>query len=73
MLASYMTGGGGQPVRDGPLPFVRMLIVFLMLGSFALAFAELVRQSDELSVRPEPTASRCGEASGPPCPTQGTM
>jgi hypothetical protein len=47
-----------------------MLIVFLILGSFALVFAELVRRSDEMSIRPMPTASRCGDSVGSPCPTQ---
>ena len=46
----------------------RLIIVFLMLGSFALFFAELVRQSEEMSLRPQPTASRCGDATGMPCP-----
>lgn len=46
----------------------RLIIVFLMLGSFALFFAELVRQSEEMSLRPQPTTSRCGDATGMPCP-----
>jgi len=50
-----------------------MLIVFLIVGSFALVFAELVRRSDEMSSRPLPTASRCGDAIGTPCPTQRLM
>ncbi|WP_167480724.1 hypothetical protein [Mesorhizobium waimense] len=45
-----------------------MIIVFLMLGSFALVFSELVRQSEEMSIRPQPAASRCGDAVGTPCP-----
>jgi hypothetical protein len=52
---------------------IRLLIVFLVLGSFALVFAELVRQSDEMSSRPLPTASRCGDAIGAPCPTQHVL
>jgi hypothetical protein len=47
-----------------------MLIVFLILGSFALVFAELVRRSDEMNIRSLPTASRCGDSIGSPCPTQ---
>jgi hypothetical protein len=31
-------------------------------------FAELVRHSDEMSQRPHPTASQCGDATGTPCP-----
>ncbi|TIX17924.1 MAG: hypothetical protein E5V44_03725, partial [Mesorhizobium sp.] len=50
------------------LPVTRLIIVFLMLGSFALVFAELVRRSEDMSFRPEPTASRCGDAAGTPCP-----
>jgi hypothetical protein len=50
------------------LPVTRLIIVFLMLGSFALLFAELVRQTEETSFRPQPTASRCGDAAGAPCP-----
>lgn len=50
------------------LPVTRLIIVFLMLGGFALVFAELVRQSEEMSNRPLPTASRCGDAAGMPCP-----
>jgi hypothetical protein len=46
----------------------RLIIVFLMLGSFALVFAELVRQSEQMSIRPLPAASRCGDAAGSPCP-----
>jgi hypothetical protein len=45
----------------------RLIIVFLVMGSFALLFAELVRQSEDMSSRPRPTASRCGDASMP-CP-----
>jgi hypothetical protein len=50
------------------LPVTRLIIVFLMMGSFALMFAELVRHSEEMSQRPQPTASRCGDATGTPCP-----
>lgn len=50
------------------LPVTRLIIVFLMMGSFALMFAELVRHSEEMSQRPQPTASRCGDATGIPCP-----
>ncbi|CDX36796.1 conserved hypothetical protein [Mesorhizobium sp. SOD10] len=50
------------------LPVTRLIIVFLMMGSFALMFAELVRHSEEMSQRPQPTASRCGDATGMPCP-----
>ncbi|AZO24044.1 MAG: hypothetical protein E5W38_29415 [Mesorhizobium sp.] len=50
------------------LPVTRLIIVFLMMGSFALMFAELVRQSEEMSLRPQPAASRCGDAAGTPCP-----
>ncbi|WP_167434379.1 hypothetical protein [Mesorhizobium helmanticense] len=50
------------------MPLARLIIVFLMLGGFALAFAQLVRQSEEMSFRPQPTASRCGDAAGTPCP-----
>jgi hypothetical protein len=50
------------------LPVTRLIIVFLMLGSFALVFSELVRQSEQMSFRPQPTASRCGDAVGTPCP-----
>lgn len=50
-----------------------MLVVFLIMGSFALVFAELVRQSDEMESRPLPTASRCGDAIGVSCPTQRLM
>jgi hypothetical protein len=45
-----------------------MIIVFLMVGSFALFFAELVRHSEQMSVRSQPSASRCGDAAGMPCP-----
>jgi hypothetical protein len=65
-----MKGGVGLANRDRLLPVIRMLIVFLIVGSFALVFAELVRRSDEMSVRPMPTASRCGDSVGAPCPTQ---
>jgi len=50
------------------LPVTRLIIVFLMMGSFALMFAELVRHSEEMSQRPQPTAARCGDATGTPCP-----
>ncbi|RVD55231.1 hypothetical protein EN828_29825 [Mesorhizobium sp. M2D.F.Ca.ET.185.01.1.1] len=50
------------------LPVTRLIIVFLMMGSFALMFAELVRHSEEMSQRPQPTTSRCGDATGTPCP-----
>ncbi|AZO30271.1 MAG: hypothetical protein EOQ30_24440 [Mesorhizobium sp.] len=51
------------------LPVTRLIIVFLMMGSFALMFAELVRHSEEMSLRPQqPTVSRCGDAAGTPCP-----
>ncbi|MBN9547719.1 MAG: hypothetical protein J0H31_02240 [Alphaproteobacteria bacterium] len=50
------------------LPVTRLIIVFLMMGSFAVMFAELVRHSEEMSQRPQPTASRCGDATGTPCP-----
>ncbi|WP_246682794.1 hypothetical protein [Mesorhizobium sp. B2-1-3A] len=61
-------GGTHQPDEADILPVTRLIIVFVMLGSFALIFAELVRQSEELSIRPQPTASRCGDAAGTPCP-----
>jgi hypothetical protein len=52
------------------LPFLRLFIVFLIAVSFALGFAEIVRQSDEL--RDDQAASvRCDEASGAPCPQPG--
>ena len=45
-----------------------MFIVFLMMGSFALAFAELVRKSDALSSRDQGGAMiACGEATSVPC------
>ncbi|MBZ9662794.1 hypothetical protein LB523_27450 [Mesorhizobium sp. ESP-6-4] len=50
------------------MPVTRLIIVFLMMGSFALMFAELVRHSEEMSQRPQPTASRCGDATGTLCP-----
>jgi hypothetical protein len=50
------------------LPVTRLIIVFLMMGSFALMFAELVRHSEEMSLRPQPAVSRCGDAAGMPCP-----
>ncbi|WP_292121914.1 hypothetical protein [Mesorhizobium sp.] len=50
------------------MPVTRLIIVFLMMGSFALMFAELVRQSEEMSLRPQPAVSRCGDAAGTPCP-----
>ncbi|MEI9410402.1 hypothetical protein [Mesorhizobium salmacidum] len=57
-----------QPDEADILPVARLIIVFVMLGSFALVFAELVRQSEQMSARPVPTASRCGDAAGMPCP-----
>ena len=48
----------------------RLLIVILLLGSFALGFTELLRKSDALSTRPLSTAATCGDAVGRPCPTQ---
>ncbi|WP_168247742.1 MULTISPECIES: hypothetical protein [unclassified Mesorhizobium] len=50
------------------MPVTRLIIVFLMMGSFALMFAELVRHSEEMSLRPQPSVSRCGDAAGTPCP-----
>jgi hypothetical protein len=50
------------------LPILRLLVVFLMMGGFAVGFAELVRRSDALSARPLPTASQCGDTMGVPCP-----
>lgn len=44
-----------------------MFIVLLMMGSFALAFAELVRKSDALSSRDQGTTIACGEATSVPC------
>jgi hypothetical protein len=49
---------------------MRLFFVFLMLGSFAIAFAELVRRSNETSSLPEPAASRCGDAVGTICSAQ---
>ncbi|MBZ9854442.1 hypothetical protein LB566_11555 [Mesorhizobium sp. CA13] len=46
----------------------RLIIISVVLGSFALVFAELVRHAEETSLRPLPTASRCGDAVGTPCP-----
>ncbi|WP_322419047.1 hypothetical protein [Mesorhizobium huakuii] len=60
--------GTHQPDEADILPVARLIIVFVMLGSFALVFAELVRQSESMSMRPLPTASRCGDATGMPCP-----
>jgi len=50
------------------LPVTRLIIVVLMLGSFALVFAELVRQSEGMSLRSHPMASRCDDTIGTPCP-----
>jgi hypothetical protein len=66
-------GGVGLADRGRPLPVIRMLFVFLIVGSFALAFSELVRQSDKGEARQLPTASRCGDAIGTPCPTERLM
>jgi len=44
-----------------------MVIIFLMLGGFALVFAALVRQSDALSVRPQYKFSRCEASISTPC------
>ncbi|TIN91381.1 MAG: hypothetical protein E5Y02_22690 [Mesorhizobium sp.] len=55
------------------LPLARLIIVFVILGSFALVFAALVRQSEEMSNRPVPTASRCGDAAGMPCPQRAEL
>jgi hypothetical protein len=63
-----MFGSTHQPDEADILPVARLIIVILMLGSFALVFAELVRQSEAMSNRPQPTASRCGDATGMPCP-----
>ena len=63
-----MFGVTHQPDEADILPVARLIIVFVMLGSFALVFAEIVRQSEEMSNRPLPTASRCGDATGMPCP-----
>ncbi|BAV45094.1 hypothetical protein MLTONO_0191 [Mesorhizobium loti] len=60
--------GTHQPDEADILPVARLIIVFVMLGGFALVFAEIVRQSEEMSSRPLPTASRCGDATGMPCP-----
>ncbi|TPK63873.1 hypothetical protein FKO01_31310 [Mesorhizobium sp. B2-3-3] len=57
-----------QPDEADTLPVTRLIVVFVMLGSFALVFAELVRQSEQMSTRSVPTASRCGDAAGMPCP-----
>ncbi|CAH2399626.1 conserved hypothetical protein [Mesorhizobium escarrei] len=61
-------GGVGPASRTDLLPVTRLIVIVLMLGSFALAFAQLVRQSEETSLRPQPAASRCGDAAGTPCP-----
>jgi hypothetical protein len=50
-----------------------MAIVLFILGTFALAFAGLTRQSDELSPRPDAAASNCGDAVGVPCPSRRAM
>ena len=68
MLAGSGWVAWGLASRTDLLPVTRLIIIVLMLGSFALAFAQLVRQSEEMSLRPQPTASRCGEAAGTPCP-----
>lgn len=65
---SRCPGDTHQPDEADILPVARLIIVFVMLGSFALVFAELVRQSEAMSSRPVPTASRCGDAAGMPCP-----
>ncbi|OBQ61142.1 hypothetical protein EB233_20730 [Mesorhizobium erdmanii] len=61
-------GSTHQPDEAVILPVTRLIIVFFMLGSFALVFAALVRQSESRSIRPLPTASRCGDAAAMPCP-----
>ncbi|HMM65228.1 MAG: hypothetical protein WA975_11750 [Mesorhizobium sp.] len=55
------------------LILTRLFFVLLLLGSFALGFAELLRQSDALSTRPQSTAATCGDAAGTPCPTQKAL
>ncbi|TPN74925.1 hypothetical protein FJ987_29165 [Mesorhizobium sp. CU2] len=50
------------------LPVTRLIIIFLMMGSFAVMFAELVRHTEEMSRRPHATATECGDATGTPCP-----
>jgi hypothetical protein len=52
------------------LPFLRLFIVFLIAVGFALGFAELVRQSDELREN-QAASARCDDASGAPCPQPG--
>lgn len=68
ICAHASSGDTRQPDEADILPVARLIIVFVMLGSFALVFAELVRQSENMSMRPLPTASRCGDAAGMPCP-----
>ncbi|TPM50543.1 hypothetical protein FJ964_02125 [Mesorhizobium sp. B2-3-2] len=59
---------GHAPAGTNILLVTRLIIISIVLGSFALVFAELVRHSEETSLRPLPTASRCGDAVGTPCP-----
>ncbi|TIL44971.1 MAG: hypothetical protein E5Y86_13865 [Mesorhizobium sp.] len=68
MLAGSGWAAWGPASRTDLLPVKRLIVIVLMLGSFALAFAQLVRQSEQTSLRPQPTASRCGDAAGTPCP-----
>ncbi len=73
MLVSVSRVAGAKPIGDGPLILARLFIVIMMLGSFALGFAELIRQSEALSTRPQSAASTCGDAVGTPCPSQRAL
>ena len=60
----------GAKRSEAALPFSRLFIVFVLVVSFALGFAELVRQTDQQ--RPDQSASsRCDDVSGAPCPDPG--
>lgn len=72
-MLSELEARRGPSRQEIALPFMRMTIVVLLMGVFALAFAGLTRQSDALSARPQSTASNCGEAAQAPCPTRRAM
>lgn len=44
------------------LPFIRLIIIVVMMACFALLFAKLVRQTEKANFRSLPDTSRCGEA-----------
>jgi len=50
-----------------------MFIIALLMAAFAVAFSNLVRNTDSGVSRQEPSDVSCGEGTGIACPTRRQM